>query len=139
MVSRWLSVCPSICSSVVGPSVFLFLDNNLNECLWISPSLVCALLLLTSGLGLLMGKFCQFLTELSTCNMSGFSFPDDNLSKYKWIFSKLGVCINEEIWFGIHAISFRLKSVRYGKILREIRQNSVRLSYTSLLSSPYFV
>ena len=22
-----------------------------------------------------------------------FSFPDDNLSKYKWIFTKLGVCI----------------------------------------------
>ena len=31
-----------------------------------------------------------------------FSFPDDNLSKYQWIFSKLGMCIDiVEIWFGI--------------------------------------
>ena len=30
------------------------------------------------------------------------SFLDDNLSKYQWIFSKLGICINlVEIWFGI--------------------------------------
>ena len=34
--------------------------------------------------------------------LSAFSFPDDNLSKYKWIFSKLGVGIDiMEIWFGI--------------------------------------
>ena len=26
-----------------------------------------------------MGKFCQFLTELSACDRSVFSFPDDNL------------------------------------------------------------
>ena len=38
-------------------------------------------------------------------------------------------------WIGIHAISCGLKSVRYGKILREIWQNSVRFSYTSLWSS----
>ena len=31
-----------------------------------------------------------------------FSFPDDNLSKHQWIFTKLGMCIdNVEIWFGI--------------------------------------
>ena len=31
-----------------------------------------------------------------------FSFPDDNLSKYQWIFTKLGMCIDiVEIWFGI--------------------------------------
>ena len=31
-----------------------------------------------------------------------FSFPDDNLSKYQWIFSKLGMCIDiREIWFEI--------------------------------------
>ena len=30
------------------------------------------------------------------------SFPDDNLSKCQWIFTKLGVCIDiVEIWFGI--------------------------------------
>ena len=30
------------------------------------------------------------------------SFPDDNLSKHKWIFTKLGMHIDiVEIWFGI--------------------------------------
>ena len=30
------------------------------------------------------------------------SFPDDNLRKHQWIFTKLGVCIDiVEIWFGI--------------------------------------
>ena len=33
---------------------------------------------------------------------SVFSFPDDILSKCKWIFIKLGMCIDVvEIWFGI--------------------------------------
>ena len=55
-----------------------------------------------SVLGLLMGKFRQFLTELSVCHMSIFLFPDDNLSKCQWIFSKLGVYIDiVKIWFGI--------------------------------------
>ena len=31
-----------------------------------------------------------------------FSFPDDNMSKHQWIFTKLGMCIDiMEIWFGI--------------------------------------
>ena len=31
-----------------------------------------------------------------------FSFPDDNLSKHQWIFTKLGMCIDiMEIWYGI--------------------------------------
>ena len=31
-----------------------------------------------------------------------FSFPDDNLSKHQWIFTKLGMCIDiVEIWFVI--------------------------------------
>ena len=31
-----------------------------------------------------------------------FSFPDDNLSKFQWIFTKLGMCIDIiEIWIGI--------------------------------------
>ena len=33
---------------------------------------------------------------------SRFSFPDDNLSKHQWIFTKLGKCIDiVEIWLGI--------------------------------------
>ena len=31
-----------------------------------------------------------------------FLFPDDNLSKRQWIFTKIGMCIDiVEIWFGI--------------------------------------
>ena len=49
-----------------------------------------------------MGKFHQFLTELSACDTSVFSVPDDKFNKYQWIFTKLGVCIDiVEILFGI--------------------------------------
>ena len=41
-----------------------------------------------------MGKFLQFLTELSACSTSIFSFMDDIFSKYQWIFTKLGICID---------------------------------------------
>ena len=59
-----------------------------------SPKFVCALILWRSGLGLKMGKWRQLLTELSACYMSIFSFPDNNLSKCQWIFTKLGMCID---------------------------------------------
>ena len=49
-----------------------------------------------------MGKFRQFLTELSARDTPIFSFPDDNLSKHQWSFTKLGMCIDiVEICFGI--------------------------------------
>ena len=36
---------------------------------------------------------------ISTCV---FSVPDDNSSRYQWIFTKLGVCISiVDLWFGI--------------------------------------
>ena len=36
------------------------------------------------------------------CPSVRFSFPDDNLSKHQWIFTKLGMCIDiVKIWFGI--------------------------------------
>ena len=41
-----------------------------------------------------MGKFCGYLTELFTCDMSVFSFSEDNFSKYQWIFTTLGTCID---------------------------------------------
>ena len=38
------------------------------------------------------------------------SFPDDNLSKHQWIFTKFGICIDiVEIWFGI-AINGQISS-----------------------------
>ena len=49
-----------------------------------------------------MGKYRQFLTELSACDISAFLCPHDNLSKYQWIFTKHGMCIDiVEIWFWI--------------------------------------
>ena len=49
-----------------------------------------------------MGKFRQFVTELSARDTPIFSFPDDNLTKHQWIFTKLGLCIDiVEIWFVI--------------------------------------
>ena len=38
---------------------------------------------------------------LSVCP-SVILFLDDNISKYQWVFTKLGICIDiMEIWFGI--------------------------------------
>ena len=45
-----------------------------------SSNLVCALILWTSALGLLMVEFRLFLTELSAGNTSVFYFQDKNLS-----------------------------------------------------------
>ena len=42
---------------------------------------------------------------LSFC-LSIFSFQDNNLSKYQWIFTKLGMCIDiVDIWTGIASMS----------------------------------
>ena len=60
-----------------------------------------------------MGNFCQILMELSAQDIPIFSFPDDNLSKHQWIFTKLGMCIDiVEIWFRIAngQISFNFDS-----------------------------
>ena len=64
MVSRWMSVCRSIHQLPIRLSIFSFLDDNLVNFNGFSPNLVCALILLRSGLGLLMGKFCQILTAI---------------------------------------------------------------------------
>ena len=92
MVSCWLSVCPSICLSIHHISIRLYFRFRMIT--WVnisrfSPNFVCALLLWISGLALVMGRFLHFLTELSTCHISIFSFPGDNFSKYQWIFIKL--------------------------------------------------
>ena len=64
---------PSICIS--------FPDNNLSKYQWIFVKLGIRIDIRRSGLGLLMGKFLQFLTELSTWDKPIFSFLEDNLSK----------------------------------------------------------
>ena len=57
----------SIRPSVVRPSIhFSFPDDNLSKHQWIFTKLgICALILSRSGLGLLIGKFRQFFTELT--------------------------------------------------------------------------
>ena len=99
-----LGVCIDIvetCLSYVYP-YFCFRTItwvNLNR---FSPNSVSALMLWRSGLWLLMGRFCQFFIKLSAGHTSIFSFPDDNFSKYQWIFTELGMCIDiEETWYGI--------------------------------------
>ena len=91
MVSRLTSVCLSVRQSAVRPSVVSFPDDHLSKHQWIF--LVCTLILWRSGLGLLMGKFCQILTVICPRHAQ-FSFPDDNSSKHQWIFTKLGLCID---------------------------------------------
>ena len=55
-----------------------------------------------------MSKFSQFLTELSACDTSTFSFLDDNFSKNQCIFTKF-MCIDiVEICFGIANSKFCL-------------------------------
>ena len=72
---------PCVCPSVVRPSVSVrFQMITCVNVSGFSPNLVCALILWRSGLGLLMGKFCQILTEFSAQDMPIFSFTDDNLS-----------------------------------------------------------
>ena len=100
----WFHVgyCVSVRPSVVRPSVLRFRMKTWVNINGFSPNLVRALILWRSGLGLLIGKFRQSFTELSARDTPVFSFPDDNLNKHQWIFTKLGMCIDiVEILFGI--------------------------------------
>ena len=74
MVSRWTSMCLSVRQSYVCLSIRIsFQDDNLENIKGFSPSLACALIFWRFGLGLLMRKFCQILTELSARDIfSGF-------------------------------------------------------------------
>ena len=42
-------------------------------------------------------QICQVLTELSACDTSVFLFRDNNLSKYQWIFTRVGLMFD---WIG---------------------------------------
>ena len=63
-----------------------------------------------------MGKSRKFFTELSVRDTPIFSFPDDNLSKWQGILTKLATYIEiKEIWFGI--ANGQISSIFYGVIL----------------------
>ena len=62
-----------------------------------------------------------------------FSFPDDNLSKHQWIFTKFGMCIDiVEIWFGI--ANGQTSSIFHGVICP--RQMAGYYSLTFLFTLP---
>ena len=45
---------------------------------------------------------CLSVRQLYVRSSVRFSFPDANLSKHQWIFTRLGLCIDiVEIWFEI--------------------------------------
>ena len=93
MVSHWLSML----------SVFSFQDDKLSECQWIFTKFIKCIDMVEIWFGIANGQISSISLQsyLSvTCLI--FSFLDNNLSKYQWIFTKLGVCIDiVEIWFGI--------------------------------------
>ena len=52
--------------------------------------------------GIANGQISSIFDRVICLRHPIFSFPDDNLSKHQWIFTKLGMCIDiVEIWFGI--------------------------------------
>ena len=77
-----VSFCPSVRPYIRFRTITLVNINGF------SPNSVFALILRRSGLGLLMGKLSQFMTELSAHDRSIFSILDDNFSNYQWIFTR---------------------------------------------------
>ena len=70
-----------ISPSYVRLSIFRFRMITWVNFSGFSPNLVCALILWRSGLGWLMGKFCQIFMELPAKDTPIFLFPGYNLSK----------------------------------------------------------
>ena len=123
MVSHWTSVCLSVCLSFVSLYfVFRYLEKNISG---FSPNLVCALILWRSGMGLLVGKFHQILTELSARDMPIILFPDDNLSKYQGILTNL-----------VHALIFRRSDL--GLLMGKFRQFLMELSACDMIMAGYY-
>ena len=101
-----------------------------------SPNLVCALILWRSALGLLMGKFRRFLTELSARNPSVSYFQDNNSSKSQWIFTKFDMCIYiVEICFGI--AHWQISSI-FDRVICPRRDNGGVLSFHVLFYMIYY-
>ena len=86
MVSGWLSMC----LSYDRPSVFSFPHDNLSKCR-VFFKLGVFIGIVEIWFGIVNGQISSILTELSARDTSLFSFPDDNFSKYEWIFTKIGV------------------------------------------------
>ena len=115
-------VFPSIRPSVVYSSVFSLSDDNLKKCqLIFTKHGIYTLILWRFGLVLLTGKFRQFLTDLIARDTSIFTFVDDKFSKYEWIFTKLGMCID------ITELSFEINNGKFYQFLTIICPRHVRV------------
>ena len=88
----WFHVgCPCVCPSVVNLSICSFPDNNFSKYQWIFTKLGMCSDGDEIGLGLLMAKFLQFLTELSALHMivvgyydSLLLYPPHNSGRLLW-------------------------------------------------------
>ena len=56
-------------------SLFSFQDNKLSKSQWIITKMICALILWRSALGMLVGKFHQFVTKLPAHDMIMVGYP----------------------------------------------------------------
>ena len=87
----------------VRVSIFSFSDDNLSKHKWIFTKLYMCFDIVKIWVGIAYEKILSILTEViltevSACDSSLFSVPDDNFSNFK----KLGTYIDiEEICFGI--------------------------------------
>ena len=108
MVSHWLSVCLSIwadkcilvCLYIMDTSVYFseiyFVETQ-------SQTTCMSIMLCTDA-----------DTEVYICPLSLFSFPDNNFSRYQWIFTKLCMCID------IVEICIELLMVKFHQFLTEL-------------------
>ena len=76
-------------SSVCDMSIVSFPDDNLGKSQWIFIKLGLCIDIVVLWLGLLMGKSCQILIELSAHDISRFSFLDDSFSNVSGFLSNL--------------------------------------------------
>ena len=87
----------------------------MSECQWILTKLGMCIDIMEIWFGIANGKkILQFLTELSARGMSDCLFLDNNLSKYQWIFTKLGMCID------IVEIQFEIANVQISSIFDKV-------------------
>ena len=119
----------SVHQYVARPSIFSFPDDNLSKCQWIFTKLWNGMCIdvveiwfgIANGQILYTlphnsGRVLKFHIWLTLCTSthrsvicpSLFSFPDDSLSYYQWLFTKLGVCIDivEDLAWDCHWANF---------------------------------
>ena len=132
MVSRWLSVRPSVCP-------YFRFRTITSKCQWISTKLGVCIDNVAIWFGIINGQtssifdrvICpRYVSFLFFFVCFFFSFPDDNFSKFQWIFTKLVMGIDiVEICFANGLISFifgRVICLQYIHIL--IKDNNLSKS-----------